>query len=298
MSGETPSPSHEQRYYASPGPLTAIDAPELLRASERGLDLVGVVRGLAIHEMDAAGHGLEGRGDNSVSQHARPAQTLVNRILQLDPGPLDQERVPGHRLITYCRHLAVLTTALCRAAAIPARSRCGFCPQTDPGTGARFFLDHWWVELWNPHDGHWLKVEPAVRAGMRLDHDPDDHRADQYLSGPEAWLRCRAGQEDPNAFGVAPDSPFRGAWMVRNNVIRDVAALNKRELLPWDFWGLMDHESALGTGAHDAVVDEVTESVVVDDWATCRALYEQTVDLRAPSSLIADPVGAYPAWAV
>lgn len=287
----------EQQFYASPGPLTAINAPELRLSRERELDIVCVARGLATRVVSLAHYGLEGRGDQSVSDHVRPAQALVDRIRQLDPRPLDQERPPGRRLITYCRHLAILTTTLCRAAGIPARARCGFCPQPDPATDTCKFLDHWWVQCWNDLEHRWVNVEPAADTGvMQLDYSPDDVRADQYLSGPEAWVRCRAGQEDPGAFGVAPGNPFWGAWMVRNNVSRDLAALSKHELLPWDFWGVMDHDAALGDGAHDSLVDEVAETVVADDWAKWQRLYRQRAELRAPDPLIMSPVGAYPAW--
>ena len=30
-----------------------------------------------------------------------------------------------------------------------------------------------------------------------------------------------------------------GLWFIASNVIRDVAALNNREMLPWDVWGGM-----------------------------------------------------------
>ena len=30
-----------------------------------------------------------------------------------------------------------------------------------------------------------------------------------------------------------------GLWFIAGNVIRDVAALNNREMLPWDVWGGM-----------------------------------------------------------
>jgi hypothetical protein len=41
---------------------------------------------------------------------------------------------------------------------------------------------------------------------------------------------------DPSAFGIFD---LRGLWFVAGNLLRDLAALNNREMLPWDAWGAM-----------------------------------------------------------
>ncbi len=46
---------------------------------------------------------------------------------------------------------------------------------------------------------------------------------------------CRVGQSDPNKFGIFN---MHGLWFIRGNLVRDVASLNKMELLPWDCWAL------------------------------------------------------------
>jgi hypothetical protein len=35
-----------------------------------------------------------------------------------------------------------------------------------------------------------------------------------------------------------------GLWFIAGNVIRDVAALNNHEMLPWDVWGAMTPKDA------------------------------------------------------
>ena len=57
-----------------------------------------------------------------------------------------------------------------------------------------------------------------------------------YLVAGDAWQRCRAGQLDPNAFGILD---MYGLWFIASNVIRDAAALNDHVMLPWDVWGAM-----------------------------------------------------------
>ena len=32
---------------------------------------------------------------------------------------------------------------------------------------------------------------------------------------------------------------MHGLWFIAGNLVRDIAALNNMELLPWDVWGLM-----------------------------------------------------------
>ena len=37
---------------------------------------------------------------------------------------------------------------------------------------------------------------------------------------------------------------MHGLWFVAGNLIRDVAALNNREMLPWDIWGGMRRQDS------------------------------------------------------
>jgi hypothetical protein len=41
---------------------------------------------------------------------------------------------------------------------------------------------------------------------------------------------------DPSAFGILD---MHGLWFIASNIVRDIAALNNREMLPWDVWGAM-----------------------------------------------------------
>jgi hypothetical protein len=35
-----------------------------------------------------------------------------------------------------------------------------------------------------------------------------------------------------------------GYWFIASNIVRDIAALNNREMLPWDVWGVMKRDDA------------------------------------------------------
>jgi hypothetical protein len=54
----------------------------------------------------------------------------------------------------------------------------------------------------------------------------------------DAWAQCRAGQAGAAKFGICKGD-LRGRWFIAGNLVRDVAALNKLEMLPWDQWGGM-----------------------------------------------------------
>jgi hypothetical protein len=202
---------------------------------------------------------------------------MVARILQLDAGPLDVARPPERRLVVNCRHFAVMACAVLRRAGLPVRARCGHATYFDPGK----FIDHWVVEIWDGVGGRWRRVDPDLSVRERdVDFDLFDIPAGRFLAGGEAWRLIRSGAADPAQFGVYE---WWGAWFVRCNAVRDLAALNKVELLPWDAWGLMDRESAMGQGAADDLVDQVAAITASADWPTLRHLYENDERLTAPN---------------
>jgi hypothetical protein len=64
---------------------------------------------------------------------------------------------------------------------------------------------------------------------------------DRFLTAPHAWQLARSGAVDPERFAVDPDleiPPTRGLGQLRRNLVRDLAALNKNEMLLWEDWGV------------------------------------------------------------
>jgi hypothetical protein len=267
----------ELAFWATPGRMTTL-------ADGRALpnDLPGALRlinGLLVHEAWAAVHGLDVPSERRDEIQLRSAADMVERIRQLDPRPLDAVRPPERRLVVNCRHFAVMACAILRRAGIPVRARCGHATYFEPG----HLVDHWIVELRDAAGGRWIRADPDLSVGERdLDFDQLDIPAGRFLSGGEAWRLLRSGRADPERFGV---HQWWGAWFVRCNVVRDLAALNKVEALPWDAWGLMDRESALGEGPADDLFDEVAAVTAAADWSGLRHLYEGDGRLTAPDGL-------------
>ncbi|MFE3174966.1 hypothetical protein ACFXPA_29525 [Amycolatopsis sp. NPDC059090] len=68
--------------------------------------------------------------------------------------------------------------------------------------------------------------------------------------------------------------------------MKDLAALNKVETLPWDEWGRMTDAYAGKTGAdYDALLDNLADVCASDDLSAVNALYAHE-DLRVPETLI------------
>ncbi|HZM79247.1 MAG TPA: hypothetical protein VFC19_26245 [Candidatus Limnocylindrales bacterium] len=102
-------------------------------------------------------------------------------------------------------------------------------------------------------------------------------------SGGEAWTAHREGRIDAQLFGVVGTENW-GPGEIRGNAIRDLAALNKVEMLPWDEWGRMEASSKGETGAdYDRLMDVIAQTCAADDPAEVAGLYRNE-DLEVPRS--------------
>src|SRR4029077_4751620 len=166
--------------------------------------------------------------------HTRAADDVLACVLEHDGAPLGEARPPSKRAVGNCRHFPLLLVAMLRHKKIPARSRCGFAAYFERGR----YLDHWVAEYWN--GTRWVMVDAQLdEVQKKLFHiafDPLNVPRDEFLVAGDAWARCRGGGLDPGTFRIT-DMP--GWWFIAGNVVRDIAALNNREMLPWDVWGAM-----------------------------------------------------------
>jgi AcrR family transcriptional regulator len=165
----------------------------------------------------------------------RYAEAILDRARELKPTPLGAERAPEERVLGCCRDYTLLLVTMARHHGIPARSRVGFGNYLWPG----WHLDHVVAEIW---DGdRWRLVEPGFATHDEV--DVMDVPRDRFLVGPDAWRACRGGALDPATVVVAPhiEEPFlRGFPYARHNLVLDLAALNKHEMVLWDVWADAD----------------------------------------------------------
>jgi hypothetical protein len=264
--------------YATAGPITSLRDVSPAALAGIAADPLGIcdpVHSLIIHPHEAEDLGLP--PERFAANNIRPAAAIVASLLALDPAPLHMPREPSGRVVGTCRHFAVLSCALLRHRGIPARVRCGFATYFQPGQG----LDHWIVEYYGEH--RWVRVDAEVLGQSVLEH-PEDLPPGAFLSGGEAWSAYRAGRIDAATFGVYRTENF-GPAEIRGNAVRDLAALNKVETLPWDEWGQMSESYRGATGAeYDELIDTVAAVCADDEPDAVAALYAHD-ELRVPADL-------------
>ncbi len=67
--------------------------------------------------------------------------------------------------------------------------------------------------------------------------------------------------------------------------MRDLASLNKMELLPWDLWGIIDENEEDVSEKDRCFLDRAAALILDDDtpFADLRSVYEEDVRLLVPS---------------
>jgi hypothetical protein len=267
--------------YSAPGRLTDIGEVSVAVLKAVPADPVGICRlvpGLVLHPFEATELGLD--GDRFGGQQIRQASAIIGAVLALDPAALDIPREPDRRLVATCRTFVVLSCALLRHRGIAARARCGFGTYFQPGLG----LDHWITEYWHEAGQRWVRVDTQHLEHSFVPH-PEDLRPGEFLTGGEAWTGYRHGSVDAAAFGVPGTENF-GPAEISGNTIRDLAALNKVEMLPWDEWGQMPAAYAGQAGpGYDELVDEVAAACASDSPQHVADVYCRP-ELRVPAELI------------
>jgi hypothetical protein len=187
---------------------------------------------------NSTGHGFP--ADRVREIDLRYADAILARLHDLDPTPPGHTRATTDRIIGCCRDFTLLFVAIARHHHIPARSRVGFATYFRPD----WAIDHVIAEMWDHSQSRWRLVDPQL--AEHDEFDVLDVPADKFLTGPLAWAQCRSGALDPDRFVVAPDlmEPSTRSWpQLTYNLIQDLAALNKHEMILWDEWGLLNDET-------------------------------------------------------
>jgi Transglutaminase-like superfamily len=198
--------------------------------------LAKIVQGLLIHQHIAPSYGVTLGSDQQSQSHVRAIERILDDIVTRDGRPLSAMRATNQRQVGVCRHFTLLHVAMLRTRGIPARARCGFGAYFEIGK----YLDHWVTEYWDEGKGLWVlfdaQIDDHQRELFKIEFDTADVPRDRFLVAGDAWSACRLGKADPSVFGILD---MHGLWFIAGNLVRDIAALNNREMLPWDVWGRM-----------------------------------------------------------
>jgi hypothetical protein len=258
-----------------PGPYANLytDLPSDLPA------LVQVVQGLIVHVFWGERYALNLSEDRKKEVQLRSMERRLARTLELNPRLLTTPRQNEKKTVGNCRDFSVTLASMLQSKGIPARPRCGFGAYLEPNK----YIDHWVCEYWNELEQRWVLVDAQLdelqRDVLRISFNTLDVPRDQFIVGGAAWKMCRSGQADPKQFGIFD---MNGIDFVKGDFIRDVAALNKVQLLPWDCWGmiLMDYASLPPDDV--SMLDQLADLTYRDvpEFESVRQLYESDRRLR------------------
>ena len=246
--------------------------------------LVQVVQGLLVHVFWAERYGLKLTEDRKSEVQLRTMEHRLARTLALDPSPLATPRANEQKIVGNCRDFSVTLASMLQSKGIPARPRCGFGTYFMPD----HYEDHWVCEYWSEAEQRWVLVDAQLdelqRNVLKTAFSTLDVPRDQFIVGGAAWKMCRSGQADAAQFGIFD---MNGIDFVKGDFIRDVAALNKVELLPWDCWGLILTEYATLPPDDLSMLDQLADLTYRDvpDFAAVQQLYESDPRLRVGASI-------------
>jgi hypothetical protein len=274
-------------FYSCPGKMTSAGkfVSMLDTLPDDVAAIVRIVQGLGVYDVVAPNfYGFNIPDERKNEIHIRSIEKMLDRLFAVDDQPLTVTRPVEKRLVCRCRNFSLLLLSMLRAKGVPARLRCGFAAYFNPGN----FEDHWVCEYWNTAEERWVLVDAQLdevwREKLKIDFDILDVPRDRFLVAGDAWAKCRAGEANPSKFGIS-FADLHGLWFVAGNLVRDVAALNKMELLPWDIWGVQPKPDEQINGEHLEFFDKLTvlsrnPDVLFDE---LHKLYSENDALRVPA---------------
>ena len=165
-------------------------------------------------------------------------EQMLEKIVELDDKPLNISRAPGKKLVGTCRDYATFLCAVLREHEVPARVRYGFSRYF----ASNFLTDHVLCEYWSQMENRWImadaQLDPLQQQYYHIGFDITDIPQTQFVLAGAAWIQYRNGQLDPVDVGLDVVLKPRGLSFIISGLLRDLAALNKLELLTSDEWGL------------------------------------------------------------
>ena len=255
---------NQVKYYSTQSPMTYLpNTPEINTLTENLPDTIPeiatTVQNTLLHIFWADQYGERLTETRSAEVNIRSAADLLRQAYRHNPTSLQEKRTLPEKTIGNCRDFTVLSVALMREKHIPARARCGFGAYFSTPEMKLKYIDHWVVEYWNTEDERWVMVDSQIddfqRRELNLTFDTLDVPHDKFITGGAAWQMCREGKADPETFGILD---MHGIDFIRGDMIRDLAALAKTPLLPWDCWGVILDEDIKDVELLDQVA-EVTQ---------------------------------------
>jgi hypothetical protein len=248
-------------------------------------ELCKIVQGLVTHRNASDLYGIELTEQRKNEGETRYVEVMLEKIVARDSSPLTKPRTPDKKFAGTCRDFAILLCSMLRYQGVPARLRCGFAAYFTRGPIK--YEDHWVCEYWDAINSEWLladaELDDVYKERYEFKFPIFNIPREQFILAGDAWKRCQAKEVNANDFGVGSIEGVRGLWFIRNDLVRDIAALNKFEVLPWDEWGLADKELEDMTKEELLIISQAAELTTDDtQFDEMQKLYDFTEGLKVP----------------
>jgi hypothetical protein len=277
-------------YFATQSPITdpGVHSRLFVGLPKTVPDICNVVQGLCLAYGERYKYPIP--NERILETNSRYIRTVLEKIIASDGRPLIETRPPDRRFIASCSDFVSLFCSIARFQGIPARKRVGF---------ATYFANfksgscrsHEIAEYWDSDTNRWCRADPFLDGVAILSNtiafDPYDLPSDRFIPAGRAWQMCRQGQSNPDMFR---DEKSGGLGVLRANLILDLAAMNKRELLNWDRFGFMERQFEECRESEQKILDSLAELLQAGDeaFAELQALYAQEAGLRVSQVIVCD----------
>jgi len=294
----------ELEYYSIPGCLTNLSKHhQIIDDIPNNPEFIcQIVQGLLVHGAWCKRYGFD--CSNEKEYYLPDISELLDKVLEFDSQSLTIARQPKDRVIASCREFATMACAIMRLKCIPARSRCGFAVYL----GWKGSLeDHWIVEYWNgkrwvlndpqidpfqlSQIGKWGYNKISIQSEPPVPNPHDLTDNDFFIAG-KAWQMSRKGIISPEICGI---DDIHGLWFIRGQLLRDFAALNKTEVVPylcriekgldWSLWELMNKSDDEVTEKEIELLDYIAELTldVEKYFSSIERIYLSNKSLQVPT---------------
>ncbi|MBL4839161.1 MAG: transglutaminase domain-containing protein [Kordiimonadaceae bacterium] len=216
----------------------------------------------------------------------RYASDIIKHIQGLKDLDWHSQREKEHKLAGTCRDNCLLLVSMLRNLNVPARVRYGFIRHCyNPKLP---FIDHTIVECWDEKLQRWYFVEPMLTSSYcrdnKLELSAQNLPANFFISSAEAWRMASLDGSLLKAFSGFRFNKMWGGIIIRNCLIRDLAASVNYESLMWDCWGYIGKTEWLKhtLQAHTKFMSSVAELDFSDpnDWRKAKDIYLSHPKLR------------------
>lgn len=235
-----------------------------------------------IHAYWLGHYGCEIQDDIRYSEmQTRYANDRLKKSESKSKSRVTDNHLPANKVVGVCRDFSLLLCSVLREKGVASRIRCGFSKYLSPGR----YEDHWVCEYWSESQCRWVMVDAQLddthRKVLNYEFDECDVPTSEFIYAGKAWQLCRDNVEEPHKFGIFD---LAGFSFIKGNIVRDLYALCKTELMAWDTgWGLLkDPEQSIQDESEYRLLDDLAIISCNSDFLAAKQAIESLEALKFP----------------